>query len=115
MNETYNTPANPETPQGGKGFAIASMVLGITSVVCCCCYFLSLPCGILGLVFGIVNLAQKRPGRSMALAGVITSGVALVLTVIFILFSLYIFTENPQNGNVFWESFWENYNSFYGS
>lgn len=65
------------------GLAIASMVLGILSIVlfCCCGWVL----GIVGLALGIVALMQlpdtpqARSARGMALAGVICSGISIVL------------------------------------
>jgi len=69
----------------GKGRSIASMVLGIVSVVFgCCFYYISIPCAIVGLVLGIISLKKKEDGRSMAMAGVITSIVSLALSIIVI-------------------------------
>ena len=87
---------NPQQPQQGKGLAIASMVLGIVSIVLCCCfYYLAFPCGILGLIFGIIVIKNKRPGRGMAIAGIITSSVALVFAVLLIAFASVILANLP--------------------
>lgn len=64
-----------------KGFAIAGMVLGIVSIVCCCSPFVGGITGILGLIFSIMVLAQKRPGKGMAIAGVICAAIGLVLVI----------------------------------
>lgn len=64
-----------------KGFAIAGMVLGIISLVCCCSPFLGVITGILGLIFSIIVLVQKRPGRGMAIAGIICAAIGLILSV----------------------------------
>lgn len=76
--ENYNVqPGQPEKPHH-SGFAIASMVLGIVSLVCCCAGNVT---AILGLIFGILALTKtKKDG--MALAGVITSSVAIVLSIV---------------------------------
>lgn len=63
------------------GFAIAGMVLGIVSIVCCCSPFVGGVTGVLGLIFSIMVLVQKRPGKGMAIAGVICAAVGLILVV----------------------------------
>lgn len=66
-----------------KGFAIASLVLGILSLVLCCVYggFL----GILGLIFGIVSLVKKESKMGMAIAGIITSSFGLVYGILMVM------------------------------
>ena len=78
-------PMMPPPQQGGKGLAIASMVLGIVSLVLCFCVWISVPCAIIGLILGIVSLAKHAPGKGMALAGVITSGIGVVLIILSLL------------------------------
>lgn len=60
-----------------SGFAIASLVLGIISLVIWCLWMISIPCSILALIFGI--LAVKKPGKGMAIAGIITGSIALAI------------------------------------
>ncbi len=75
---TSNAGRMPKT----NSCAQAGLVFGILSVVCCCCGF---PFGILGLVFSLVGLSQInadpqfQEGRSMAIAGLILSGLSLLL------------------------------------
>jgi hypothetical protein len=65
-----------------NSYAQAGMIFGILSLVCCCCGF---PFGILGLVFSLVGLSQinanpeLHEGRGMAIAGLILSGLSLLL------------------------------------
>jgi len=69
---------------GGSGFAIASMVLGIVALVMSCCfYFISIPCAVVGVVLGAVSLAGQKPGKGMAIAGLITSALSILLFLIF--------------------------------
>jgi DNA-directed RNA polymerase subunit RPC12/RpoP len=82
-----------DPPTGGAGiaFGITSMVLGIVSlpfaIFPCLGYFL-LPVAGLGVVFGIIGLAVgasdrgSQPGFSVA--GLVTSGIAIALTVIWL-------------------------------
>ncbi len=63
------------------GFAIAGMVLGIVSIVCCCSPFVGGATSVLGLIFSIIVLVQKKPGKGMAIAGVICAAIGLVLLI----------------------------------
>lgn len=64
---------------GGSGLAIASMVLGIVALVMACCFwFISVPCAVVGVILGAVSLAGQKPGKGMAIAGVVCSIVSLV-------------------------------------
>jgi len=70
------TPALKTNP-----FATWSLVCGILAWTCCCC---CVPFNLLGLVFGIIALAQitssavPQEGRSLAIAGLILSGTNLL-------------------------------------
>lgn len=75
------------------GLNIAALVLGIVSIVFWCVWFIAIPCAILALIFGIIGI--KKAGKGFALAGIITSSIALaILTVIFgCIFLFGIFEE----------------------
>ena len=45
----------PSTSVPGKGLGIASMVLGIVSLVFFCVLYLAIPCAIVGIILGIVQ------------------------------------------------------------
>lgn len=64
-----------------KGYAIAGMVLGIVSIVCCCSPYIGIGAGVLALVFSIIVLSQNRAGRGMAIAGVICGAIGLLLAI----------------------------------
>jgi len=68
-----------EENNGSKGLAIASLVLGILSLCSCCSCF---PLAIIGLIISIVVLVQKKNGKGLAIAGLITSAVALVVFIV---------------------------------
>jgi hypothetical protein len=65
-----------------NSYAQAGMIFGILSVTCCCCGF---PFGIVGLVLSLVGLSQinahpeLHEGRGMAIAGLVLSGLSLLL------------------------------------
>ncbi len=90
--------AFPENASGGgNGFAIASLVLGILSIVCCCLPFdsivmavlyIALP--VLALVFGIISVKKRKNG--LAIAGIVTGSVGLFFGLVF--FVLGVTTSN---------------------
>lgn len=69
--------------KGVHGFNIAALVLGIVSIVSWCAWFISIPCSILALVFGIIGM--KKQGRPLAITGVVTGAIALAIWVILFL------------------------------
>lgn len=82
--ETKKEQVQVKTEKGSKkGFCIASMVLGIVSVVLFCLWYIAIPCAILALVFGIIGV--KGTGRGMAIAGIVTSSISLVLSIIIVI------------------------------
>ena len=88
QNTGYGTPQNMDG--GSTGFAIASMILGIVAILMMCCvpsFWLKTIVAVLGLVFGIISLQNKNnAGRGMAIAGIICSGIAMVVYVIGLVF-----------------------------
>ena len=64
-----------------KGKSIASLVLGILSLVFWLIPLFGFPVSIVGLIMGILAL-RKHETRGMAIAGVVMCGIGLVLTVI---------------------------------
>lgn len=66
-----------------KGFSITSMVLGIVSIVFCCVTYISVPCAILAIIFGVIG--KKRGAKGMATAGFVLGIVTLSLGVLFML------------------------------
>lgn len=79
-----NMQNNTNMPQGSKGLSIASMVLGIVSLVFCCIPYLSIPCSIVGIILGGVSLATKKGGKGMAIAGLVCSILGIAAYIILI-------------------------------
>ena len=67
------------------GFAIASMVCGILSLLCCCLDLFSPILAIAAIVLGVITLCFKYDGKGMAIAGIATGGVALVFRIIILI------------------------------
>ena len=89
-------PVQPQAPFAaptvpGKGLGIASMVLGIISLVLFCIWYISVPCAIIAMALGGVAVSKaKSVGASngMAVAGITTSCVAIGLLLIFFVLAI---------------------------
>ena len=68
-----------------KGKATGSLVLGLISLLCC--QFLPLP--IIGLILGLNAKKMGTPSSGMATAGVVLNIIALVISVISIVFMIF--------------------------
>jgi len=82
MNLDFNNNGFQPQQQPGAGMAIASMVLGIVSLVIFCFWYIAVPCAIVGVVLGAVSLKRKAHGKGMAVAGVVTSLIAIAIAVV---------------------------------
>lgn len=98
-NDNFNSVNNsgyqnyvPE-PEEGPGYAIAGMVCGILSILCCCQCYISGILGIIGMVFSIMVLKGGKPGKGMAIAGVVCSAVGIVLALFIIMTRIYTITH----------------------
>lgn len=88
VEERYGTEnSNGNAPQGGKGMAVASMVLGIVAIVLSCIWYISIPCAIIGLILGIMY-NKKNAKSGMATAGIVCSIIALILVVVVLLMAV---------------------------
>ena len=87
----YPSPIAPN--QNGDGLAVASLVLGILSIVTCCAWILSIVCGIIGLILGIA--AKVKGSSGMSVAGIVLNccGIALGIFCIVGIISTGSFTE----------------------
>lgn len=81
-----------------NGLAIASMVLGILSLVFFCAWFFPVM-PILAVVFGHIALSQIRKqgtaGRGMAIAGLVTGYIGLAITVVMIILMIIGTVTSP--------------------
>lgn len=68
-----------EEQNASKGLSVASLILGILSMLCCCIGF---PFAIIGIILAIVSLVKHKDGKGLAIAGLITSGITMIISVI---------------------------------
>ena len=87
----YQEPYQPIS----QGFGIASMILGIISLVLfCSCVNLIL--AVISIIFGIIQLSTPESKKGMAIAGLITSGLSILLFLIAMV--AFIVSADFQNG-----------------
>lgn len=83
-----------------KGFAIASMILGIGSTLfSCCLWFFTLFTSIAGLVLGIISLKRNEDGKGMAIAGIVLSSIGIVLSIFIIILFIAGMAEGFSDTN----------------
>lgn len=103
----YNAPAAPQytypsapSPTPGSGLAITALVFGIAGIPLSLIPLLGFPLGIVGVVLGVVVLAKARSnkasGRGMAIAGIVTGGIAIMLAILIFLYAIVSYI-NLQN------------------
>lgn len=81
----YPYPMMPMAPELPKGLAITGMVLGIVGL-CTALFYIGGVVGIVGLIFSIIALRKASrglgAGKGMAIAGLVTSIVAIIVNAI---------------------------------
>lgn len=95
-----------------KGFCIASLVLGIVALVFFCLWYISIPCGILAIIFGILGI--KSINKGMAIAGLITGSIGLVIATLIIV-ALFMFgfavgisdVLDDDTGSIYYRSYYD--------
>ncbi|CAN5267902.1 hypothetical protein BH09ACT1_BH09ACT1_12100 [soil metagenome] len=74
-------------PKAGNGFGLAALILGIVTMAGFAIpfvNFVSIGTGVIGLALGIIGMIIKFRPRKAALAGVILSGLGLILSIILV-------------------------------
>ncbi len=92
-------------PAPKTGFAVASLVLGIISIVISCLGY-NIITAILAIVFGALYLSKKQPQRrGMAIVGLILGIVSIAIFVILIIlvvvFAVGMFASDPLYGEMY--------------
>lgn len=92
------TSPRPQAPQKQtNGFAIASMVLGIISVLCCCIGYISIILGILAIVFFAIDRKTNGKSNGMAIAGLILGIFGILMGVLAIVSSISGFMNEYES------------------
>ena len=82
-------PVDPDNGGKANGLQIASLVLGIISILLCCCYGApSMIMGIIGLVCGIKGNKENKHG--VGTAGIVCSIIGLIFGVISLIYYIVV-------------------------
>ncbi len=102
-----NIPTSPSVedvaaPKKTDALAVVSLVMGILSIVMCCCYGIGAIFGIPGLICAI--LSKKKAKSGLATAGLVCSIIGLVLSVIaivyYVIYFVAIFSDPELMGTI---------------
>lgn len=96
VNNNYTAAEEPVS----NGFAIASLVMGILSILTCCCTITGILFGILGIIFYFVQAKDsegKRP--TQATIGLILSIIGIVIAIVSIAGAV-LFSLSPTYQNI---------------
>lgn len=110
MNEHNNQPS------GSRGFATASLVLGIVAFVSALTMTILPPLifGSLSIILGILSRGSQKKMGNYALAGTIVSGSALILNLAICIFSFYTIFSSPEATSQYFDSVNETYETLFG-
>jgi hypothetical protein len=99
----YHSPTQPiplrTDPNDRKGYAIASLTLGIIGLMTGCCWLLGLPCSIIGLILGLVAMKSSNPSnRTLAIIGVVLSSLGILVGLAAAIFGIVMAINGQVNG-----------------
>lgn len=81
--QTVPPVAAPAPAKSSKGFAIAALVLGIVAILTVLFAPLSITCGVLAVIFGIVALVKKQ-SKGLGVTGLVLGSVGALVSVIIV-------------------------------
>lgn len=90
----YNQYIRPETP--GKAMSIASMILGIVSIIFFCIFYISIPSAAIGIALGIAGcIKANNTGikNGYSIAGIICSAIGIFLSIVFLALIILNFSD----------------------
>jgi hypothetical protein len=99
-----------QEPKGSNAMAVASLICGIVGLLMSCCWFISLPLSITSVVLGIIVLKKKKEGRTLAIIGIILGAATILLCILLVVFSAYMYSSNSGFMNYYKDFYNEIYN-----
>ncbi len=72
-------------------YSIASLVVGIISILSSCRLFATILCAILAILFGITGLKSSK--RGMSIAGIVLGIIGIIIAIIINVWLSYVFTN----------------------
>jgi len=82
---------NKQVLEEKKGLSITAMILGIVSIVLCKMVFLSVPCAILAIVFGVIE--NKKHKNGFAKSGFILGIISVIITIVTLIISISLYNS----------------------
>jgi len=92
----------PAMPPKTRGFAIASMVCGISSLLLCC-LGMALPLAALGILFALLSHRKGHYLSGFSITGIVTACSGMVLGIIYLLLVIFLYQfeeSQPPRENV---------------
>ena len=85
----YNQPYHPTPPRDLRSHSMetASLILGTISIITCSCLYLSITCGALAIILGLLSRGREHKMGGKAQAGVVLGVLGLVFTIVIIVAS----------------------------
>ena len=94
---TGDSPYNNYNPDRGRhSFEIASIVMGIISMVLLCTGVLAIPFGALGILFALLSRKDKDRLGNIAITGAIISVVSMITGAFITVYSVYTVMTDPS-------------------
>lgn len=88
------------TPAGGSRsnvMAIISIIAGVLAILASCLWFIAAPLGIAAIVLGVIGRGRAKRGEAggggLAMAGIITGAIGLVLTLVLTLVGVSLLNQ----------------------
>lgn len=92
-------PNSNYTPNKPDGFAIASLVCGILSIILCCTGILGIPVGSLSILFAVLSKRKEQRMSAMSLFGIWLAIAGITLGVLMTTYSFFMIFNNPVVGS----------------
>ena len=91
--------------------ATASLIFGVISILLIITGFFGIAAGALGMIFGFLSLRRGKEPGSLQRAGLISSAIGFGLSLLLIMYSVYMVLNDPT----ILESVNQMYNALYGT
>lgn len=98
---TGTSPSSQAPKKQNNGFAIASMVLGIISVLCCCIDYVSIVIAVIAIVFFAVDRKTNGKSSGMAIAGLVLGIFGIASGVLSIFSSIILNNAFPELESIY--------------
>lgn len=89
--QPYNPYGMPNEAPKKNTCGIVSLVLGILStVLACCCYYISIPLGVAAVILGVVSMKKQETTKGFAIAGIVLGSIGFVFAVVEAVSMIYL-------------------------